>query len=547
MLVALVPGDQATDDAGDQLIFAADGFAAPDGSRDLDLVRDVLQQDETTSLDDSGYPILILVTSGELEIDSGGEPQTLAAGEAATFEGALDLTGAGLGETVFVAAVIGPDVPPPPRFAGTITLGVYACQSGATAGDLDNAADPDATGCDPVTAEFDISLLTAGDEEIPLADATVQADGVYTWQGLPFGDYALGDPSTLPDGYGEWAFYDAGGNPLETTALTIARQTPDVRVNLYLFAASTGSVTVRVINCPPGMTPETLAGDICEPAAGGFDITLELFEGDGQGISLGLDDATEDAGGFTWTGIELPASGDSRPLGIHATPPEGFNGYVVVGPEGPLEFVAGQGGPDYYAFALSLDAPSTELAVYNFQPGEAATGTVTMDFATCPAADSALAECDSQLPGEIALLIQGPEGTEPLNQDNAFQEGGSPWMWPELPFGQYVIVAEEYVLPEGYFVGRIDGTQGGSDIGYVFELSEAQPTANLTLVLVPEETAEATPPADDTDSDGLSDEQEAELGTDPTVVDTDGDCSFDGVEVEAGTDPLDPSSTANCG
>ncbi|MGH8166536.1 MAG: hypothetical protein ACREQ1_04815, partial [Woeseiaceae bacterium] len=52
-------------------------------------------------------------------------------------------------------------------------------------------------------------------------------------------------------------------------------------------------------------------------------------------------------------------------------------------------------------------------------------------------------------------------------------------------------------------------------------------------------------PAGDTDGDGLSNEREAELGTDPEVADTDGDGVNDGAEVAAGTDPLDPQSFAD--
>lgn len=45
----------------------------------------------------------------------------------------------------------------------------------------------------------------------------------------------------------------------------------------------------------------------------------------------------------------------------------------------------------------------------------------------------------------------------------------------------------------------------------------------------------------DTDGDGLTDVEEAQLGTDPLVVDSDTDGVGDGVEVESGTSPLDPS------
>ena len=45
---------------------------------------------------------------------------------------------------------------------------------------------------------------------------------------------------------------------------------------------------------------------------------------------------------------------------------------------------------------------------------------------------------------------------------------------------------------------------------------------------------------DDDDNDGLTDTEEASLGTNPLVADTDGDGFDDGAEVAAGTDPNDP-------
>lgn len=48
------------------------------------------------------------------------------------------------------------------------------------------------------------------------------------------------------------------------------------------------------------------------------------------------------------------------------------------------------------------------------------------------------------------------------------------------------------------------------------------------------------PSDEDTDGDGLSDAEEADLGTDPNAVDSDGDGYEDGHEVSEGTDPTDP-------
>ena len=46
---------------------------------------------------------------------------------------------------------------------------------------------------------------------------------------------------------------------------------------------------------------------------------------------------------------------------------------------------------------------------------------------------------------------------------------------------------------------------------------------------------------DDCDGDGLTNDEEAEIGTDPNNADTDGGGVDDGTEVANGTDPLDPT------
>lgn len=51
----------------------------------------------------------------------------------------------------------------------------------------------------------------------------------------------------------------------------------------------------------------------------------------------------------------------------------------------------------------------------------------------------------------------------------------------------------------------------------------------------------------DADDDGLTDEEEAELGTDPNDPDTDDDTYWDSWEVTEGTDPLDPNSRIYAG
>lgn len=68
-----------------------------------------------------------------------------------------------------------------------------------------------------------------------------------------------------------------------------------------------------------------------------------------------------------------------------------------------------------------------------------------------------------------------------------------------------------------------------------YEFAAGDPAADVAFVFVPSEDS-ATP---DTDGDGLTDAEEAELGTSRTTPDTDGDGLNDGDEVAAGTRPLD--------
>jgi hypothetical protein len=73
------------------------------------------------------------------------------------------------------------------------------------------------------------------------------------------------------------------------------------------------------------------------------------------------------------------------------------------------------------------------------------------------------------------------------------------------------------------------------------DTSTPEPTATATGTETPRPTETPAPtetPIPDADGDGLTDDQEAALGTDPTNPDTDGDGVADGAEVANGTDPL---------
>jgi beta-lactamase superfamily II metal-dependent hydrolase/phosphatidylserine/phosphatidylglycerophosphate/cardiolipin synthase-like enzyme len=68
------------------------------------------------------------------------------------------------------------------------------------------------------------------------------------------------------------------------------------------------------------------------------------------------------------------------------------------------------------------------------------------------------------------------------------------------------------------------------------------PSPTPTTTLTPTPTPTPTPPPVDSDCDGLPDEDEIQLGTNPFIPDTDGDGVYDGDEIAGGSDPLDPES-----
>jgi hypothetical protein len=72
--IKLVTTAEAADPVGNEPVFAGEAFEAPGGNRDLDLVRDVLEEDERVELElGSGeVPAVLLVTAGAIEIVPGG-------------------------------------------------------------------------------------------------------------------------------------------------------------------------------------------------------------------------------------------------------------------------------------------------------------------------------------------------------------------------------------------------------------------------------------------------------------------------------------------
>jgi hypothetical protein len=147
--------------------------------------------------------------------------------------------------------------------------------------------------------------------------------------------------------------------------------------------------------------------------------------------------------------------------------------------------------------------------------------------------------------GSIAIAAYVCPGTplDPAADCTAIDASGSVVIGPDgaavdpsagLPFGTYFLQTGGIAVPARYELSEVRGSGGAADIGWSVLLDEASPEAALAIIYVPTGGRAGNT---DEDTDGLSDAQEAELGTDPANPDTDGDGLFDGPEVAAGTDP----------
>jgi hypothetical protein len=455
--ISLVPAENASQPSDAQLVVGGDGFAAPSGGHDIDLVRDVLDTDEPTTIADSGFPVLVLATAGSVSVQSDSEPATLQAGEAAQFTGSLTITGQSDGST-FVAGVIGPEVPPPPRFTGTIAIGVYQCPPGVTQDDLTNAPSEDllasCTGLeDAAGAGFDVSLTGGPDNTTLPLSATVPgtrgATGVYVWDRLQFGDYVIGDPASLPEGYDSFLLTDENFAPRADSNATISRDTPDVRANFFLLSTATGTLSVSVFNCPDGMTPDTLVEGDCTPATEGFELQLE---GGSLDTPLTTADATVEGNVVTWSNLPLSSISNPDPGGpgtyhvTETTLPDGYESYIVGGP------AMGDGG-DFVV--LTADAPSVDLTIFNFT-AEVTTGTVVLNSYLCPAAGALAEECQAGGGVELtSVTITSNDGVTVLDLSNAIIEVPA-YTWTDLPFGDYTLDETSLGFAAGLVIDRVD-------------------------------------------------------------------------------------------
>ncbi|MCC7022440.1 MAG: hypothetical protein IT338_06415 [Thermomicrobiales bacterium] len=298
----------------------------------------------------------------------------------------------------------------------------------------------------------------------------------------------------------------------------------------------TANLTLQVLACPAGYTGEQYAADCVEPLA---DIPFALSSGETGFTANG---ATGPDGAATFADLE-PGN-----YAIAGSVPETYTTPVITcgADTGNLSATATEGESAGANITLDADmnATCTWYALPKSERGENE-GTVSLAVHLCPAAAGQNANCT---PGDATgVVISGPAtlATDTSNTVPATIDGGG-ITWGAtggLPFGTYTLQPGDIAVPEGYQLAEVRGASGNPSTGWSFTVDAANPEVALDLIYVQAAQAEPTAaPNADTDGDGLTDADEAQLGTDPTLADTDGDGIGDGEEVAAGTDPLTPNS-----
>ena len=234
---------------------------------------------------------------------------------------------------------------------GSLSLAPFACPEGMTTDNLDSAR------CAPATGTFDVAITAGATAEVRmLTDATHQPGSpFFTWSELPADDYAITVPA-MPAGYTTFTIPGLTLDPATSTyVVPLTEAAPEAQCNLFFLqegdSGASGSITVSVFDCPPGMSRDALVAASCQPSTG-FDLNLYPPTGG----ALGLDAASIQGNSVTWTDLPF-AEYAIEEVGIPA-------GYVdVVAPGVPTSSASDQ----VFVAAISSAAPRVEIAMYNLQ------------------------------------------------------------------------------------------------------------------------------------------------------------------------------------
>ncbi|RHW25929.1 Stk1 family PASTA domain-containing Ser/Thr kinase [Nocardioides immobilis] len=206
---------------------------------------------------------------------------------------------------------------------------------------------------------------------------------------------------------------------------------------------------------------------------------------------------------------------------------------VYVDPGTPVSLVLSSGPCD---FAMPRVIGSLErIAIADLVDAGIKRANITVASERCDTDDAA---------GTVVEQTPQPEASVGRDDMVTLCVSDGPEVVPQV-IGKRQGEAERLIIQAGFEVDVREDTTSEAPKGEVTdvipgegeELDQGE-TVTIFVSTFEEPTTSAPPPPTDTDGDGLSDEDEATLGTDPNNPDSDGDTYSDGDEVAAGSDPL---------
>lgn len=524
---------------------AAEPFAVPGGGlRDVDLLRDVLGRGEENTFAAGEMPALLLVTSGKVFVEtSDGQITELASGASLQYLSEITLVGASRVPASLVVARIGASLP------AALPLRDPNATPAATPLATPVAATP-STLATPLPARVGAAMRVTAmvcpvdyDGNAPAADCTepaagtrfrlAEANGSATRQetddagNVAFSEIAAGAYTLSDDLPGQHVstiiscrniFGDKVGEAETAHQLIFALQVDDDIACAWYFvpsqrAKAATSLTVHLRACPEDAKDRTA----CADALAGT--SLSLFDD----VTGALMPASEtEAELWRWDDLE------QADYTLHLdSPPEGFVGAA-------LDNAACCSASGDFAIHLPAGFPAIERNLYLFPAAEEASNALSIAVLACPPGMSGenlqAALCLPAPPGSVLSLSEGGRVIEPATAME------SAWTWAGLMSGNYALLIK--ALPQGFDSAQLGdpaccGT--GTDLTVTLGADVLDDQRPLFLFqpigLAGTET--------DSDADGLTDTQEAELELDPFLPDSDGDGLSDGDEVNFyGVDPL---------
>ena len=496
--IDLVPPD-AVDDAGDGIpVYAGDPFPAPSRTRDVDLVRDLLEPGESTTVIGNESPVLVLVTLGAVRAEAtDGSAASLRVGEAGTFSGDVVLTAEGQVPSTVIAAVIGREAPgaavaatpgatPVAASIGSVQVTVYACPPLVEP----DQASPGLCLRDPEAVALELAM----DDGAALRDVgpSTERQGLPTWVGLAGGDYVLratefkegfarffvrgleGIGGSGDDGFGA----DGSAGYL----IPISADMADYALEVYVFAG----------------------GEAASPAP-------EVVESE----------PTENASVIL---VETPVPGrEPSPTPTRA---------ATATPR-PAPIVTATPRATDSAIISSTAVARPRLGTVEIRILGCADSIDTFDPADCA---QAVGDFDVQLISEDGEILELADAT--VGDDGSVT-------WQNVPLGTYLFQQPE-LLPgtATYYAPDLPLADNGN--GYVLTIDADEPVASVDIFNLPVSASPTVAPGAtgnpallDSDADGIPDADETAIyGTDPGNADSDFDGVTDGAELAAGTNPL---------